>query len=59
MSISDSFILRPVLTTVCDLIILLGGLIILPQIGIEGIPSIAPPTINISAQWQSACAEAV
>ena len=59
MSLSDSFIRRPVLTTVCSLIILLGGLIILPQIGIEGIPSIAPPTINISAQWQGASAEAV
>ena len=59
MSLSDSFIRRPVLTTVCSLIILLGGLIILPQIGIEGIPSIAPPTINISAQWQGASAEAI
>ena len=59
MSLSDSFIRRPVLTTVCSLIILLGGLIILPQISIEGIPSIAPPTINISAQWQGASAEAV
>ena len=59
MSLSDSFIRRPVLTTVCSLLILLGGLIILPQIGIEGIPSIAPPTINITAQWQGASAEAV
>ena len=59
MSLSDSFIRRPVLTTVCSLIILLGGLIILPQIGIEGIPSIAPPKINISAQWKGASAEAV
>ena len=44
MSASDRFILRPVLTTVCSLLIVIAGLIALPILPIENLPDIAPPT---------------
>ena len=40
MSASDRFILRPVLTTVCSLLIVIAGLIALPILPIENLPEI-------------------
>ena len=50
MSASDRFILRPVLTTVCSLLIVIAGLITLPILPIENLPDIAPPTVQVSTR---------
>ena len=47
MSASDNFITRPVLTTICSLLIVIGGLISIPLLPIENLPDIAPPTVNV------------
>ena len=59
MSLSNSFIVRPVLTTVCSLLIVLAGLIAIPILPIESLPDIAPPTVQVSAQYVGADAESV
>ena len=59
MSLSNAFIVRPVLTTVCSLLIVLAGLIALPILPIESLPDIAPPTVQVSARYIGADAESV
>ncbi|KGF72506.1 hypothetical protein DO97_08110 [Neosynechococcus sphagnicola sy1] len=57
MSISDTFIKRPVLTTVCSLVILLAGLIALPLLPIAKLPQIAPSRVNVVATYSGADAK--
>jgi len=59
MSLSDTFIRRPVLSTVCSILILLAGLISLPLLPIENLPNIAPPTIQVNANLPGADAVTV
>ncbi len=54
MSLSDTFIRRPVLSTVCSILILMAGLIALPLLPIENLPNIAPPTIQVNANLPGA-----
>ncbi|MCP9829055.1 MULTISPECIES: efflux RND transporter permease subunit [unclassified Synechococcus] len=54
MSLSDTFIRRPVLSTVCSVLILLAGVIALPLLPIENLPDIAPPTIQVNANLPGA-----
>lgn len=54
MSLSDTFIRRPVLSTVCSILILMAGLICLPLLPIENLPNIAPPTIQVTANLPGA-----
>ena len=54
MSLSDTFIRRPVLSTVCSILILMAGLICLPLLPIENLPNIAPPTVQVSANLPGA-----
>ncbi|MFQ6538671.1 MULTISPECIES: efflux RND transporter permease subunit [Aphanothece] len=54
MSPSNKFIVRPVLTTVCSLIIVIAGLISIPLLPVENLPDIAPPTVNVSALYGGA-----
>jgi len=54
MSLSDTFIRRPVLSTVCSILILLAGMISLPLLPIENLPNIAPPTIQVNANLPGA-----
>ena len=54
MSLSDTFIRRPVLSTVCSILILMAGLISLPLLPIENLPNIAPPTVQVSANLPGA-----
>ena len=54
MSLSDRFIKRPVLTTVCSILIVLVGLIALPTLPIENLPNIAPPQIQVTANYGGA-----
>ena len=54
MSLSDTFIRRPVLSTVCSILILLAGVIAVPLLPIEYLPNIAPPTIQVNASLPGA-----
>ena len=54
MSLSDRFIKRPVLTTVCSILIVLVGLIAIPTLPIENLPNIAPPQIQVTANYSGA-----
>jgi HAE1 family hydrophobic/amphiphilic exporter-1 len=54
MSLSDTFIRRPVLSTVCSILILMAGLISLPLLPIENLPNIAPPTVQVNANLPGA-----
>ncbi|MCQ2154796.1 MAG: efflux RND transporter permease subunit, partial [Bacteroidales bacterium] len=54
-----TFIDRPVLSTVISIIIVIGGLIGLSALPIEKYPNIAPPTINVFANYAGASSETV
>jgi HAE1 family hydrophobic/amphiphilic exporter-1 len=59
MSLSNTFITRPVLTTVCSLLIVMAGLIAIPILPIENLPDIAPPSVQVSARYVGADAVSV
>ena len=59
MSASNQFITRPVLTTVCSLLIVIAGLIAIPILPIENLPDIAPPTVKVRATYTGADAVSV
>ncbi|MGJ3252062.1 MAG: efflux RND transporter permease subunit [Elainellaceae cyanobacterium] len=59
LSISDTFIRRPVLTTVCSLLILLAGIVAIPLLPIAQLPDIAPPQVQVQANYIGADAETV
>ena len=54
-----TFIERPVLSTVISIIILMLGFISISELPIEQYPDIAPPTVNVSANYPGASAETV
>ncbi|MBE9136738.1 efflux RND transporter permease subunit [Nodosilinea sp. LEGE 07088] len=58
-SIADNFIRRPVLTTVCTLLIVLAGAVAIPLLPIEQLPEIAPLQIQVTANYTGADAETV
>ena len=55
----DTFINRPVLSTVISIFIVLLGLIGLVSLPITQYPDIAPPTISVSTTYSGANAQAV
>jgi HAE1 family hydrophobic/amphiphilic exporter-1 len=59
LSISTNFIKRPVLTTVCTLIILLVGAICIPLLPLNYLPELAPTTIQVNSNYIGADAEKV
>ena len=59
MSASNTFITRPVLSTVCSLLIVIVGLIAIPILPIENLPDIAPPTVKVQATYVGADAVSV
>ena len=59
MSASNNFITRPVLTTVCSLVIVILGLISIPILPIENLPDIAPPTVTVTSAYVGADAVTV
>jgi HAE1 family hydrophobic/amphiphilic exporter-1 len=59
LSISTTFIKRPVLTTVCTLVILLAGAISIPLLPLNYLPELAPTTIQVTANYIGADAEKV
>lgn len=59
MSASNNFITRPVLSTVCSLLIVIVGLISIPILPIENLPDIAPPTVKVQSTYVGADAVSV
>ena len=59
MSISDTFIKRPVLATVCTLLILLVGVICIPLLPINNLPEIAPIQVQTTSVSIGADAQTV
>ncbi len=55
----DTFIRRPVLSTVCSLVIILAGLIAIPTLPIAQYPELAPPQVSVSAVYTGASAQTV
>ncbi len=56
---TDTFIRRPILASVCSLIIILAGLTAIPTMPVAQYPELAPPQINVTAFYTGANAQAV
>src|SRR5207247_6990921 len=55
----DTFINRPILASVCSLVIILAGIIAIPTLPIAQFPELAPPTVQVTAFYNGASAETV
>lgn len=59
MSFVEFFIRRPIFASVCALIIVLAGAISIPNLPLAQYPDIAPPRVNVSANYTGASAQVV
>ncbi|HKY22770.1 MAG TPA: multidrug efflux RND transporter permease subunit [Vicinamibacterales bacterium] len=57
--LTDIFIKRPILATVCSILVTLAGAIAIPTLPIGRYPELAPPTVNVGAFYTGANAQAV
>ena len=55
----DTFIRRPILASVCSLVIVLAGALAIPSMPIAQYPDVAPPTVAVTAVYTGANAETV
>ena len=55
----DTFIKRPVLASVCSLVIVLAGALAIPTMPIAQYPDVTPPTVMVMAVYTGANAETV
>ena len=55
----DTFIRRPILATVCSLVIVLAGALAIPTMPVAQYPDVAPPQVSVVAIYTGANAEAV
>jgi HAE1 family hydrophobic/amphiphilic exporter-1 len=55
----ETFIKRPILATVCSLVIVLAGALAIPTMPIAQYPDVAPPTVSVMAFYTGANAETV
>ena len=55
----DTFIRRPILATVCSLVIVLAGALAIPNMPVAQYPDVAPPTVQVTAVYTGANAETV
>jgi HAE1 family hydrophobic/amphiphilic exporter-1 len=55
----DTFIHRPILASVCSLVIILAGAIAIPTLPIAQFPELAPPQVQVIAFYNGANAETV
>src|SRR5918992_1878511 len=55
----DTFIRRPILASVCSLVLILAGLVAIPTMPVAQYPSLAPPQVNVSAFYTGANAQEV
>jgi HAE1 family hydrophobic/amphiphilic exporter-1 len=56
---ADTFIRRPILASVCSLVLILGGLIAIPTMPVAQYPSLAPPVVTVTAFYTGANAQEV
>jgi hydrophobic/amphiphilic exporter-1 (mainly G- bacteria), HAE1 family len=57
--VSDVFIRRPVLATVCSMLIVLAGAVVIPTLPIARYPELTPPAVTVAAFYTGANAQAV
>src|SRR6266851_8126890 len=57
--IVDTFIRRPILATVCSLVIILAGVLAIPTLPIAQFPELAPPQVSVVAFYNGASAQTV
>ncbi len=57
--VADVFIRRPVLSTVCSLLIILAGAVSIPTLPIARYPELAPPAVTVTAFYTGANAQTV
>jgi HAE1 family hydrophobic/amphiphilic exporter-1 len=55
----DRFIHRPILASVCSLVIVLAGALAIPTMPIAWYPTVTPPTVSVAAVYTGANAETV
>ena len=55
----DTFIRRPILASVCSLVIILAGAVAIPTMPVAQYPDLAPPQVNVTAFYNGANAQAV
>ncbi|HZE27884.1 MAG TPA: multidrug efflux RND transporter permease subunit [Terriglobales bacterium] len=55
----DFFIKRPVFSTVCALLIILAGAVVIPSLPISQFPTLAPPQVSVSSFYVGASAQTV
>ncbi|HEV3141505.1 MAG TPA: multidrug efflux RND transporter permease subunit [Vicinamibacterales bacterium] len=55
----DAFIRRPILASVCSLVIILAGLVAIPTLPIAQFPELAPPQVQVTAFYNGANAQTV
>ena len=55
----DFFIRRPVFATVCALLIILAGAVVVPSLPIAQFPSLAPPQVSVTSAYVGASAQTV
>src|SRR5579863_6665676 len=55
----DFFIRRPVFATVCALLIILAGAVVIPTLPVAQFPNLAPPQVNVSSGYVGASAQTV
>src|ERR671914_1069557 len=55
----DTFIRRPILATVCSLVIVLAGALAIPNMPVAQFPNVAPPTVSVTSVYTGANAETV
>jgi len=55
----DFFIHRPVFATVCSLLIILAGAVVIPSLPIAQFPTLAPPQVSVNSFYVGASAQTV
>src|SRR4029453_8259995 len=55
----DTFIRRPILASVCSLVIVIAGLLAIPTLPIAYFPQLAPPQVQVISVYTGASAEVV
>jgi HAE1 family hydrophobic/amphiphilic exporter-1 len=56
---ADTFIRRPILASVCSLVLILAGAIAIPTMPVAQYPSLAPPQVTVNAFYTGANAQEV
>jgi HAE1 family hydrophobic/amphiphilic exporter-1 len=56
---ADTFIRRPILASVCSLVLILAGVVAIPTMPVAQYPPLAPPQVNVTAFYTGANAQEV